>query len=125
MRGEDSSVILDGRCNSKFNLIFHSFLFCQNHHTKKNLLQLIDLHLKVKMSLFPWWKWINLSHGKCHLNFHLTHIFISLPTLIIQLWFIPLTDTYIHTLIHLSSFSHHYQYLQFITSDLDGALFIS
>jgi len=66
MRGEDSSVILDERCNSKFNLIFHSFLFCQNHHTKKNLLQLIDLHLEVKMSLFPWWEWINLSHGKCH-----------------------------------------------------------
>jgi len=35
MRGVDSTIILDGRCNSKFNLIFHSFLFCQNHQTKK------------------------------------------------------------------------------------------
>jgi len=54
--GVDSNVVLDGRCNSKFDLIFHSIFFLSKPSKTNKKLQPVDQYLEVK---------IHLSHVKC------------------------------------------------------------
>ena len=62
----DRSVILDGRRNSKFNLIFQTILFLSKpSNKKKSLLQLVDSHLEVKS---------HISYGEKILTFPMVNV---------------------------------------------------